>query len=216
MQISEGYTDGLQPFDDAVGGEAAVLVEEALQVYPVNIRADEVLAGLFEDKVIEDGRELGVAQVAEAAGFGAEPFLDFDGRVEVFLDGTVAFGLYIPGAVNRAVLAFGQEADDAVAFVEEFTGEEGHGKRLTQRRQEAKERRGAKRIARLRWVKRIMDTGMNVVYGKIGIAVQDNLGEGKPIFKQLKDIMNWNTSTGDIGFAEMDIGINNNSFCHGF
>ena len=70
--------------------------------------------------MVERGRQLRVAEGRQPPRLGSKEALNVDRRVEVLLNGHVApVGLVI-GAVGRAIRPGGQQADDAVTFVEEF------------------------------------------------------------------------------------------------
>ncbi len=75
VQISQRLADGLQPGNDQVIWQRPILVEQRLQVHAVNVVADQVLARVFQVEVVAHGRQLGMAQPNQTAGFGAKKLL---------------------------------------------------------------------------------------------------------------------------------------------
>jgi hypothetical protein len=97
-----------------------------LKANAVNVFTDEVLTVFFQREMVPDVRQLGVLQAAKPPGFGPKGPLKGQVGIQIFFNGRVFFVFDVPAAVDGPILALSQEADDAVAFVEEFAWQEGH------------------------------------------------------------------------------------------
>ena len=126
VEIVEGPAGGLQPDDDVVGRQRAVLLQQLLQAGAGHEVADQVLADPFQGKMVAHGRDLGVGEVAEAARLRAEALLYLEIGVQIFFEGDLDFVVNVPGVVDGAVGALPEQAGDTVALVDDLAGEVGH------------------------------------------------------------------------------------------
>jgi hypothetical protein len=96
----------------------AFFFENLAQVRPFDVVHDQVLTLVGHDEVIEDARQVGMAQAGQDGGFEPELAGVVFGGEQVFLDGDIHVEAFIVSTVNGAHAPVTEHVNNAIASVE--------------------------------------------------------------------------------------------------
>ena len=94
-------------------------VHTLAQVFPLDVIHHQVLALIFDHKVVGDARQVGMAQVGQDGGLQAELTRVFLGGEEVLFNCHFYPEVLVNRAIHRRHSPLPQDLDDAVTLVEQ-------------------------------------------------------------------------------------------------
>ena len=119
MEVGQRLQDVGRPPPDVFDRHAAQAIQPLGQVLALDVTHHQVLALPEDHKMIDDAGQAGMTQRRQQASFARKLAHCFVGNELVFLDRTIDLQVEIPGSVNRAHAALGDQAINPITVAQD-------------------------------------------------------------------------------------------------